>query len=82
VEHLVAAANGGGNGDDNTVACCKALNSLLGRMSLKEKLRVVSIRRANSGVPTASPSRNLPSRFRKEHSSASRQIFVSAVQPT
>lgn len=41
VEHLVATANGGGNADDNCVACCKALNTLLGRMSLKEKLRVV-----------------------------------------
>lgn len=41
VEHLVATANGGRDGDENTVACCKALNSLLGRMSLKEKLRVV-----------------------------------------
>lgn len=41
VEHLVATANGGRNGEDNTVACCKALNSLLGSMSLKEKLRVI-----------------------------------------
>jgi hypothetical protein len=41
VEHLVATANGGRNGDENTVACCKALNALLGRMSLKEKLRVI-----------------------------------------
>ena len=41
VEHLVAAANGGGNDPDNTVACCKALNTVLGHMSLKEKLRVV-----------------------------------------
>jgi len=41
VEHLVATANGGRNGEENTVACCKALNSLLGRMSLKEKLRVI-----------------------------------------
>lgn len=41
VEHLVAQANGGANGDDNCVACCKAVNSLLGSMSLKEKLRVV-----------------------------------------
>lgn len=40
VEHLVASANGGSNSPDNTVACCKALNALLGRMSLKEKLRV------------------------------------------
>ena len=41
VEHLVAVANGGANADENCVACCKALNTLLGRMSLKEKLRVV-----------------------------------------
>ena len=40
VEHLVAMANGGSNSDENCVACCKALNALLGRMSLKEKLRV------------------------------------------
>lgn len=41
VEHLVASANGGKNDDDNRVACCKSLNALLGRMSLKDKLRVV-----------------------------------------
>lgn len=41
VEHLVALANGGGNSDENCVACCTALNALLGRMSLKEKLGVM-----------------------------------------
>ncbi|MEK6259333.1 MAG: HNH endonuclease [Planctomycetota bacterium] len=41
VEHLVATSNGGSNDPDNCVACCKALNVLLGHMSLKEKLRVV-----------------------------------------
>ncbi len=41
VEHLVASANGGSNADDNCVACCKTINSLLGSMSLKEKVRVV-----------------------------------------
>ena len=41
VEHLVASANGGSNGDDNCVACCKALNALFGSMSLKEKFQVV-----------------------------------------
>ena len=41
VEHLVASTNGGSNADDNCVACCKAINSLLGSMSLKEKVRVV-----------------------------------------
>jgi len=41
VEHLVASSNGGGNGDDNCVACCKALNALFGSMSLKEKIQLV-----------------------------------------
>jgi hypothetical protein len=41
VEHLVASANGGANGDDNCVACCKALNALFGSMSLKEKIGLV-----------------------------------------
>ena len=41
VEHLVASANGGNNNDENRVACCKAVNALLGSMSLKEKIQVV-----------------------------------------
>ncbi len=41
VEHLVALAHGGKDGDENCVACCKALNTLFGRMSLKEKLTVL-----------------------------------------
>lgn len=41
VEHLVASANGGSNGDENCIVCCKAMNALLGRMSLKEKIQVV-----------------------------------------
>lgn len=41
VEHLVASANGGVNNDDNCVVCCKAINALLGSMSLKEKIQVV-----------------------------------------
>lgn len=33
--------NGGGNGDDNCVACCKALDALFGSMSLKEQIQLV-----------------------------------------
>lgn len=40
VEHLVASVNGGSDRDDNCVACCKSLNNMLGRMSLKEKIQV------------------------------------------
>jgi hypothetical protein len=41
VEHLVPLARAGSNSDDNCVACCKAMNTLLGSMSLKEKIKVV-----------------------------------------
>lgn len=41
VEHLQAIANGGANGDDNCVACCKTVNTLLGSMSIKQKFEVV-----------------------------------------
>jgi hypothetical protein len=41
VEHLVGKANGGSNGADNCVACCKSLNALFGSMSLKEKIQLV-----------------------------------------
>ncbi|MEH0168668.1 HNH endonuclease [Roseateles microcysteis] len=51
VEHLVASANGGTNGDDNCVACCKAVNSALGSLSIKEKLRVVLNQRGPFSCP-------------------------------
>lgn len=41
VEHLHGVANGGGNSEDNCVACCKSVNSLFGSMSVKEKFQVV-----------------------------------------
>jgi hypothetical protein len=40
VEHLVASSRGGSNADENCVACCKSINTLLGSMSLKEKIKV------------------------------------------
>ena len=51
VEHLVASANGGGNGDDNCVACCQALNALLGSMSLKEKIQLILNQRGQFKCP-------------------------------
>ncbi|MEO6807756.1 MAG: HNH endonuclease, partial [Isosphaeraceae bacterium] len=53
VEHLVAQANGGSNNDGNCVACCKAINRLLGSMSLKEKIRVVLNQRVPFRCPNA-----------------------------
>lgn len=41
LEHLVAQTHGGKDNDENLVVCCKTLNNLFGRMSLKEKLDVI-----------------------------------------
>lgn len=56
VEHLTAKANGGANNDDNCVACCKALNHLLGNLPLKEKLRVVLNQRGQFRCPVGAGS--------------------------
>ena len=55
VEHLVAEANGGSNDDENCVACCKTLNRLLGRMSLKEKLNVILNQKGDFSCPGRIP---------------------------
>ena len=54
VEHLVARANGGRNDDDNCVVCCKAMNALLGSMSLKEKIQVVLNQKGHFKCPNDS----------------------------
>lgn len=51
IEHLVAVTNGGKDNDENCVACCKSLNNLFGRMSLKEKLHVVLNQRGHFACP-------------------------------
>ena len=53
VEHLVAVANGGGDYDENCVACCKSLNRLFGHMSLKEKLNILLNQRGEFRCPAA-----------------------------
>lgn len=56
VEHLFAKANGGDNLDENCVACCKAINTLLGSMSLKEKFQVTLNQKGNFKCPNGSGS--------------------------
>ncbi len=56
VEHLVPIARAGSNSDDNCVACCKAINALLGSMSLKEKIRVVLNQNGSFTCPSVCPS--------------------------
>jgi hypothetical protein len=60
VEHLVASAKGGGNADDNCVACCKALNALLGSMSLKEKIQLVLNQNGHFNCPNGAGRRKGP----------------------
>jgi hypothetical protein len=56
VEHLVATSNGGSNAADNCVACCKALNALMGNMSLKDKIRVILNQRGQFKCPNGAGS--------------------------
>lgn len=56
VEHLVPLARAGSNSDDNCVACCKAMNGLLGSMSLKEKIKVVLNQKGHFKCPNGATS--------------------------
>lgn len=51
VEHLVASANGGGNDDENCVACCRSLNAAFGSHPYKEKLRAILNHRGRFKCP-------------------------------
>ncbi len=51
IEHLFASANGGGNNEENCVACCKSLNAIFGSMSLKEKFQVILNQKGNFKCP-------------------------------
>lgn len=63
VEHLFASSNGGSNKDENCVACCKSVNALLGRMSLKEKFQVVLNQKGQFKCPNdGGPARATPLR--------------------
>ena len=53
VEHLVALTHDGPDNDENCVACCKQLNTLFGRISLKEKLRIVLNQDGSFACPAA-----------------------------
>lgn len=52
VEHLLATSNGGTNGDDNCIVCCKAVNSALGNLSLKAKIQAVINHRDGFNCPS------------------------------
>jgi F0F1-type ATP synthase delta subunit len=57
IEHLVAKANGGSNvNNENCVACCKEVNSLLGSLSLKQKIEIILNQEGNFKCPSTSKS--------------------------
>jgi len=55
VEHLVAVTHGGKDNDENCVACCKALNTLFGRISLKEKIQITLNQKGKFLCPASLP---------------------------
>jgi hypothetical protein len=62
VEHLLAQANGGTSTEENVVACCKAINSLLSNKLLKEKFAIVLRQKRGFHCPAKSSpaTQNLP----------------------
>ncbi|MGB0219437.1 MAG: HNH endonuclease [Sinimarinibacterium flocculans] len=82
VEHLVALARNGTNGDDNCVACCKAMNALLGSMSLKEKIKVVLNQKGQFKCPNGAgctPAKPQSSSPTKPRASSAENEALSAV---
>lgn len=71
VEHLLASANGGGNNDENCVACCKSVNALFGSMSLKEKFQVVLNQKGQFKCPNGAGSAKPASTPKKDASKVS-----------
>ena len=53
----MASSKGGPNSDDNCVACCRAINTLLGSMSLQEKIKVVLNQKGNFKCPNGTDSK-------------------------
>lgn len=66
VEHLIAKANGGGNtNNDNCVACCKAVNSLLGSLPLKHKIEIILNQTGKFICPSRKPISTLAKQIQK-----------------
>ncbi|MCP5146401.1 MAG: endonuclease [Gammaproteobacteria bacterium] len=81
VEHLVPTARAGSNSDDNCVACCKAMNALLGSMSLKEKIKVVLNQKGQFKCPNgAGHSAPKPAASPKAASSVADSIISAVVE--
>lgn len=86
VEHLVPTSRAGSNSDDNCVACCKAVNNLLGCMSLKEKIKVVLNQKGNfkcpnghGKVPDATSKGSAANKKESSSQSVSSEVFAAVI---
>ena len=79
VEHLVPTSRAGSNSDDNCVACCKAVNNLLGCMSLKEKIKVVLNQKGNFKCPNGNGKPSKP--VQQTQASTPKKAATPAVEP-
>ena len=82
VEHLVASANGGSNAEENCVACCKSLNSLLGSKPLKDKLEVFLRQKGDFKCPAATSKPALPAKVAPKTATAPVKAITSVKAPT
>ncbi len=82
VEHLVAVTHGGKDNDENCVACCKSLNTLFGRMSLKEKLHIILNQKGDFACPAGLTFRSPQISRRSRKSSKPNPFAYTVVTPT
>ena len=90
VEHLVASTLGGGDNDENCVACCKTLNRLFGRKSLKVTMQLLLKQRGdfqspggvvqNVATPTKAPVTTAPAKRKaaEDYSTPEGQVSLAA----
>jgi hypothetical protein len=78
VEHILASANGGTSDDGNCVACCKALNHLLGSKSIKEKLQIVLNQRGNFQCPGSIGAPTLSALVAKTQNAAAKPVSAAS----
>ncbi len=80
VEHLVAKANGGSNEtNDNCVACCKAVNSLMGSLPLKHKIEIILNQEGAFKCPSPSKSKKEVAKPATKAASKETEWFNQAV---
>lgn len=66
VEHLLAKANGGNNNNnENCVACCKAVNLLIGSLPLKQKIEIILNQEGKFLCPIGESKKKAPTKLKE-----------------